>query len=167
MLDAVELMRKHRAKGVLIDTNLLVLYLVGTVNRGRILNFKRTADFTVRDYDQLVRLIKWFGKIIATPHVLSQVSDLTDLSGHELIAVRKAFKSQVEKIDEHYDASRVIVEDPSFEGFGLTDAAIASASSRGLLVLTTDTRPHLVLQTRGIDALNFNHLRLRNWGATH
>ena len=49
MLDATALIEKHRAKGVLVDTNLLVLFLVGRVNRQRILNFKRTGDFTIED----------------------------------------------------------------------------------------------------------------------
>src|SRR5271157_3903853 len=100
MLDAAELREKHRAKGVLVDTNLLVLFLVGRVNRQRILNFKRTGDFTIEDYDLLVRLIDWFGKLIATPHVLSQVSDLTDLTGSELAAIRELFKVLVENIEE-------------------------------------------------------------------
>ena len=100
MLDALGLIEKHRAKGVLVDTNLLVLYLVGTVNRQRILNFKRTGDFATEDYDLLVRLIDWFGKLIATPHVLSQVSDLTDLTGNELAEVRALFKLLVEQIEE-------------------------------------------------------------------
>lgn len=88
MLDARALIEKHRAKGVLVDTNLLVLLLVGTVNKQRIPNFKRTEDFTIEDYELLVRLINWFGKLIATPHVLSQVSDLTDLPGKERTAIR-------------------------------------------------------------------------------
>ena len=91
MLDAAALIEKHRAKGVLVDTNLLVLFLVGTVNRQRILNFKRTGDFAIEDYDLLVRLVAWFGRLISTPHVLSQVSDLTDLSGNELTAIRELF----------------------------------------------------------------------------
>jgi hypothetical protein len=44
-------------------------------------DFKRTQDFTIEDFDLVARLICWFGKLIATPHVLSQVSDLTDLPG--------------------------------------------------------------------------------------
>jgi hypothetical protein len=163
MLDAEALIVKHRAKGVLVDTNLLVLFLVGTVNRQRILNFKRTGDFTIEDYDVLVRLIDWFGKLIATPHVLSQVSDLTDLSGNELTAVREVFKALVEQIEESYDASRLLVGDPAFERFGLTDAAIATVCSRGILVLTTDVRLQLALQERDIDALNFNHIRPLAW----
>ena len=163
MLDAAALIEKHRARGVLIDTSLLVLFLVGSVSRKRILNFKRTGDFAIEDYDLLVGLIDWFGKLVATPHVLSQVSDLTDLYGTELIAVRSLFKALVEQIDESYDASLLLVGDPAFERFGLTDTAITTVCSRGILVLTTDARLQIALQERGIDALNFNHIRPLGW----
>jgi len=163
MLDAAGLIEKHRAKGVLVDTNLLVLFLVGTVNRQRILNFKRTGDFTIEDYDLLVRLIDWFGQLIATPHVLSQVSDLADLTGNELTEIRELFKVLVENIEESYDTSRLIVGDPAFRRLGLTDAAIATVCSRGVLVLTADAQLHVALQERDIDALNFNHIRPLGW----
>ena len=163
MLDAAALIEKHRAKGVLVDTNLLVLFLVGRVNRRRILNFKRTGDFTIEDYDLLARLIAWFGKLIATPHVLSQVSDLTDLTGNELTAIRELFKVLVEKVEESYDTSRLLVGDPAFKRLGLTDATIATVCSRGVLVLTADAELHVALQERAIDALNFNHIRPLGW----
>ena len=163
MLDAPALIEKHRAKGVLVDTNLLVLFLVGTVNRKRIANFKRTSDFTIEDYDLLERLIVWFGKLITTPHVLSQVSDLTDLAGRELAAVRGSFQLLVERAEERYDASKFLVRDNCFTAFGLTDTAIVSLCSRGILVLTTDAQLHWGLVSRGFDALNFNHLRPLAW----
>jgi hypothetical protein len=140
-----------------------VLFLVGTLNRQRILNFKRTSDFVIADYDLLVRLIAWFGKIVATPHVLNQVSDLTDLSGKESAAIRELFRSLVEQVEESYDASRLLVTDPLFKRFGLADAAIATVCSRGSLVLTTDVQLYVALQERGIDAVNFNHLRPLGW----
>ena len=59
MLDARGLIGKHRAKGVLVDTNLLVLFLAGTVNRQRIANFKRIGGFSIEDYELLVGLIRW------------------------------------------------------------------------------------------------------------
>src|ERR1035437_10133139 len=163
MLDAKGLIEKHRAKGVLVDTNLLVLLLVGTVNRQRIRNFKRTGDFTPADYDLLVHLIDWFGRLIATPHVLSQVSDLTDLSGKELVAIRERFNVLVENIAESYDTSRTLVADPLFKRLGLADAAIATVCSRGILVLTADVQLQIALQERDIDALNFNHIRPLGW----
>lgn len=120
MLDAGALIEKHRSKGVLVDANLLVLFLVGRLSRRRILEFKRTQNFTIEDFDPLSNLINWFGKLVATPHVLSQVSDLTD-------------------------------------------AAIATVCSRGVLVLTADLNLQLALQRRGADALNFNHVRTLGW----
>jgi hypothetical protein len=87
-LDARSLIEKHRGKGALVDTNLLVLYLVGTLNRRKITEFKRTSNFEISDFDLLSRLIKWFGRLIATPHVLSQVSDLADLPGKDLLVIR-------------------------------------------------------------------------------
>jgi hypothetical protein len=163
MPDAAALIEKHRAKGVLVDTNLLVLFLVGKVSRKRILNFKRTGDFTIEDFDLLVRLIGWFGKLIATPHVLSQVSDLTDLTGDELTEIRELFKVLVENIEESYDTSRPLVGDPVFRRLGLTDAAIATVCSRRVLVLTADVQLYVALQERDIDALNFNHIRPLGW----
>ena len=95
--------------------------------------------------------------------MLSQVSDLADLSGHELVAVREASRQMVERVDERFDASRIVVADATFKRFGLTDAALATVSSRGLLVLTADTHLHRALQERDIDSLNFNHVRLLGW----
>jgi hypothetical protein len=163
MLDAGALIQKHRAKGALVDANLLVLLLVGAVNKRRIQNFKRTENFTVEDFDLLTRLIDWFGKLFATPHVLSQASDLTDLHGKELLQVRRTFKLIVDQIEESYDPSRTLVLDPMFERLGLADAAIATVCSRGVLVLTADLELQLEVQRRGADALNFNHVRLLEW----
>jgi hypothetical protein len=163
MLDAVALIEKHQAKGVLVDANLLVLLLVGAVNKRRILQFKRTQSFTIEDFEPLVCLINGFGKLISTPHVLSQVSDLADLSGKEQREIRQMFKSLVVELIEEYDTGQVLVADPLFERLGLADAAIAAVCSRGILVLTTDVELQLALQRRGADALNFNHVRMSAW----
>jgi hypothetical protein len=163
MLDAAALIKKYQSKGVLVDSNLLVLFLVGTVNRRRILDFKRTQSFTIEDFDLLADLIGWFGRLIATPHVLTQVSDLADLRGKERREIRQLFRAVVEQIEEPYDQSRALVADPLFERLGLTDTAIATVCCRGILVLTADVHLQLAIQRRGADALNFNHVRQLSW----
>ncbi len=165
-LDSRGLLDKHKGRGVFVDTNLLVLFLVGSVNRRRILNFKRTQNFDVGDFDLLLRLINWLGpRLVSTPHVMSQVSDLTDLPGKELHEVRRLFCAAVETIEEIYDPSRGIVEDALFARLGLADAAIASACSKGILVLTSDLKLHLALEERELDTLNFNHVRALEWAS--
>ena len=95
--------------------------------------------------------------------MLSEVSDLTDLTGSELTQIRELFKVLVENVEESYDASRLIVGDPAFKRLGLTDAAIATVCSRRVLVLTTDAQLQVALHERDIDALNFNHIRPLGW----
>ena len=51
------LVKKHRANGLLLDTNLLVLFLVGRANKRRIADFKRTQAYTVEDYELLESLV--------------------------------------------------------------------------------------------------------------
>ena len=49
-----------------------------------------------------------------------------------------------------------------FERFGLTDAAIATVCSLGILVVTDDLALQREVQQGGADALNFNHARMLN-----
>jgi hypothetical protein len=117
----------------------LVLYIVGLVNRKRIATFKRTQSFTVEDFDFLVRIVKHLcPRIVSTPHVLSQVSDLTDLSGPELRRSRILLRMLVERMDEQYDSSKELVTHPLFSRLGLGDAGIATVRAREILVLTSD-----------------------------
>ena len=163
MLDAAGLIEKHRAKGALIDANLLVLYLVGKTNKRRSRDSTPGDDFVIEDLDLLERLIGYLGKVITTPHILTEVSNLAKLHGKELSAFRQGYKVHVEQMDEFYDESRAVVADTAFMPLGLTDAAIAMLQRRKLLVLTVDLDLYLTLQQRGVDTANFNHLRGPNW----
>lgn len=72
-----------RRNGLLVDTNLLVLFTVGLVNRNRIKTHKRTSKYNEDDYDLLVRALGKIQPLYTVPHVLAEVSNLIDLSGEE------------------------------------------------------------------------------------
>ena len=164
MLDVPGLLRKHRGKGVLVDANLLVLLLVGTVNRRRLGDFKRTQSFTAEDFDLLRKLIAHLGpRMLATPHVLSQVSDLTDLKGRELLQAREVMKALVRKMEETYHPALDLVEHPLFTRFGRADAAVAAIHHTGALILTADLDLYIGLQRLKIESLNFHHIRMSGW----
>jgi hypothetical protein len=52
---------------LLIDTNLLVLFALGTVNRKRIETFKRTRQYAEADFDLLLRLLDHTGQVYSLP----------------------------------------------------------------------------------------------------
>ena len=86
--------------GILVDTNLLVLFVVGTMNRNRIKGFKRTRQYTRSDYDLLVRVLAQFDARYTLAHVLAEVSNLTDLSGEERLAARRVVKETISILSE-------------------------------------------------------------------
>src|SRR5205823_5758694 len=114
----------------------------------------------IADFDLLIALIAHLGpRLLTTPHLLSQVSDLTDLKGPELFQARALLKRLIENADEHFDAAKGLVAHTMFQRLGLADAGIAATQSTGVLILTVDLDLYLALQERGIESLNFHHLR--------
>lgn len=163
--DHVEaLVAKYCARGVLVDTNLLLLYCIGSHNRGLIPGFKRTARYTQGDFVILDRFLASFSRIITTPNILTEVSNLSGgLTGDVLLRFRSDFRNRIELLDESYCSSRAASADRHFARLGLTDAAIVTACKENHLVLTDDFPLAQVLQSRGVDVVNFNYIRV--WAA--
>lgn len=163
-MDLVGLLQKHRHIGLLIDSNLLLLFLVGTIGRNRITTFKRTQKYSLEDFELLERLISTFSRIVTTPQILTEVSNLGGaLSGKELVSFRSTLKSQVEVMDERFIEARRITGDGSFARLGITDAAIVLLSNDGPLVLTDDLDLYVAIANRRFDVVNFNHIRPASW----
>ena len=151
--------------GLLIDTNLLVLFVVGTVNRGRIETFKRTRQYTRSDYDLLLRVLSGFERQYTVAHVMAEVSNLTDLSGPERQRARLVLRKTIELMEEPPMPSQQAAGDRLYEPLGLVDAAISAvARAHNCTVLTDDLDLYLRLSHDKVPAVNFTHLRTQSWG---
>ena len=56
-------------------------------------------------------------------------------------------------------SAKLVVADSAFGRMGFADAAVALASESPVLVLTDDLALSVALTQRGVDTINFNHLR--------
>lgn len=158
--EIVRLVQKYRSRGVLVDTNLLLLYCVGKYEPDRIARFKRSSGFTADDYDLLVALLSNFQRIIATPNILTEVSNLLGQLGEPAkTACLSVFAEEIAIIDEQYIPSDTVAQTEVYRRLGLTDAGIHSLAQGNYLVLTEDVALDCSLRTTGVDVLNLNHLR--------
>jgi hypothetical protein len=156
------LLSRFRGREVLIDTNILLLYFVGSFNPSLIETFKRTrtAGFTAEDFELLVRCLQRFRSIVTTPNILTEVSNFISQIGEPYrTGVRPFFAQAVRLITEQYVTSGEATEHPAFVRFGLTDAVIKRIAEGEVLVLTDDFRLAQYLQSSGLHVVNFNHLR--------
>jgi rRNA-processing protein FCF1 len=146
--------------GLPVDTNLLVLFMIGTVNRARIETFKRTSRYTARDFGLLRRVIAKFSKLHTVAHILAEVSNLTDLHGMELARARRVLKVAISSLDKAVMPSIQAAEDPLYSSLGLVDAAIgAVARAHDCTVLTDDLDLYVRLGRDRVNVINFRHLR--------
>lgn len=167
MSDAVTaIVQKHRQAGILVDSNLLLLYLVGGFDRTAIAGFKRLQAYEVADYDLLCRLLSYFDRIIVTPNILTEVSNL---AGHLRQDVREAFfmwlavRLATSEVAERYIESNRASARTDFRRLGLTDMAIGVVAASNVPVLTDDVNLYLHLTAHKADVLNFNHIRFSSW----
>lgn len=155
---------QYRQKGILVDTNILLLWFVGTVNRSRISKFNRTEKFIPEDYDTLLQILSFFQKIVTTPNILTEVNSLLNQLGEpERSQCLTIFAQGIARLDEFYLESINVANTDNFAKFGLTDCAIVNLSRDRYLVLTDDLKLANYLQREGIDTINFNNIRTYGW----
>jgi len=160
MVEWVPFLQNARINGILIDSNLLVLLIVGAVNRERIARFKRTSKYTSSDYDLLLGLLSDFPLWCTVPHVLTEVSNLTDLYGPELVSARRLLQQQITVLEEIPVTSSDACGVECYERLGLTDAGIELvAQHRQYSVLTDDFNLYVALQQTGASVGHFTYLR--------
>lgn len=158
------LLDKYRRSGVLVDTNILLAYFVGTFDRALIPKFKRTSAFTVEDYETIVAVLEFFEIRVTTPNILTEVSNLTGhLKDDRRGDYMNTFALGMTLLKEYYTPSQELSEKSVFKKFGLTDASIMTLAKDKYLVFTDDLPLYHYLANNGIDALNFNHIRMYNW----
>lgn len=148
---------------IVVDSNLLLLLILGSFDENLIGTFKRLAMFTLDDFHALQHLVSKFRTIRVTPHILTEVSNLANsLPEREKRSWSEYFRKWItNELQEQQFAAVQLVKSESFLLFGITDAALAE-SSRDVFIVTVDNRLASYLQSQELRVLNFNHLR-QSW----
>jgi len=152
----LKLIQKYKQKGLLVDTNILLLYIVGIVNVDLIRNFSRTANFTENDFYLVEKFINFFDVNITTPHILTEVSDLLG----NRIELQLALGKYIELIEEKFLESKQITRTKTFLQFGLADTAITETAKNSYMVVTDDNPLFGYLTNQKIDAVNLDQIRM-------
>ena len=159
--------------GWFVDTNLLVLLVVGATGRDLIPKHRRLRQFVTSDYDLLISLIgsaKSFGRrtdsvkggsVLVTPNTLTEASNL--LEQHRDPERTRFFDTLRILIKENREVivrSVAASSNSAFSRLGLTDAVLVEAASAETPVITVDLNLfHAVAKRDHSAAVNFTHCR--------
>ncbi len=149
----------HRQHGLLLDTNLLLILIAGSVEPGLIQVFQHTKEYSIVDYQLLLHFSRCFDRLVTTPNILTEVSNL----GYKLPKGRRdaffdVLKKMIPEWSEHYKASGEIVQEPAFVELGLTDAGLFRLKTLKCLILTADGRLRYWLGASDVPCLSFDEL---------
>lgn len=151
---------RYRSTGILIDTNILLLLIVGSYKRELVGRHKRTIPFLPRDYDLLVRLVGGFDKILTTHAIMCEVSNLASpIADPDRTGILATLRAFVGAVQEHTISSIDACECESFLKIGITDSGILELAKTDIPVLTDDGVLANFIQASGATAFNFHHLR--------
>ena len=147
--------------GYFIDTNLLVLLVVGSVGRNLIEKHRRLSAYTAEDYEILIKLLGRVERVYVMPNTLTETSNL--LAQHRDPERSRFFdrlRYIIHESKEVVVASEVASSNRVFNRLGLTDAALLEAISPETPLVTVDLKLYLAANAGGQEtALNFAHYR--------
>ncbi len=148
-------------KGYFLDSNLLVLLVVGSESRELISKHRRLQDYSAEDYDILCEFLETAKKLFVTPNTLTETSNLLGQHGEpERFALMARLQYLICKSQEITIASKEASANRNFQRLGLTDAVLLEAVTEETPVLTVDFSLYLAAIASGEErAINFNPYR--------
>jgi hypothetical protein len=154
-----KIVAKHARRGLLLDSNLFVVYCVGSIDPARIQQEKVTRHYNSNDFRILDYFIRRFAHLLTTPNIMTEVSNLSGhLRGDMRAVVRTALRENVVQVlREEYVSTNDAVQNQSFVHFGLTDAAINVQGQAGNLTLTDDLDLSILLHRQGSDCIHYTN----------
>ena len=111
----------------------------------------------------LQEMLKIAPKVVTTPHILTEVSNLLgQLRRDERNSYFAVFAQGITVLEELHPLSVDIAKMEEFRRFGITDAGLIALAQQHLII-TADVPLSNYLATAGVDVLNFNQIRAMHW----
>jgi hypothetical protein len=153
------LLSESKERMLLLDSNLLLLWITARFDLRLLVTFKRVQMFTQADALLLAWIIDQFKSVVTTTHVVTEVSNLGNSFSSQTrlgwFALLSEFSSRT---FEETHTLNALAGRAEFIRFGVTDCALSSLSGK-YQVLTTDHRFSNYANAAGASVLNFNDLR--------
>ena len=151
----------NKARQILIDTNLLVLFIVGITDPKLIELHKKTKNFEIEDFEMLNNFMGAYQKVLVTPHILTETSNLISyIQDPYKTSLMRTLKNFTLRVEEKIEASSNVAEHQTFLRLGLADAGILSQLDQSVDMVTADLQLYLSASRLHPErAMNFNHLR--------
>lgn len=126
---------------IIIDSNSLVVLLLGNMNPNLVSKHRRTSIYDKEDYFNLLRVIKSYKNLLVIPNIWTEVDNLlNNFSGNYRYEYVKVISELIKETSEKYLESKIIVSKDYFSSIGLTDSLILELGKNCEFIITSDSK---------------------------
>ena len=151
---------------VLIDTNSLLVLIIGLIDKKQITTHKRTSVFEEEDFETLLTYISDLGKLVVLPNIWTEVDNLLNgFSGDLKWNYVKTLKRVTSQSTEKYLSTFSALERLEFWDLGLTDTLLLQVANQCELLITSDSKLADYAKAMNVNTLDLveqRNIRLRN-----
>jgi predicted nucleic acid-binding protein len=140
-----------------LDTQLLLLLIVGTASPAYIARHRRLQDYSETDFAMLVTLITSTPEIVVTPNTLTETSNLARyIAEPARTHICELLRVVGKAVIECYRESALAVEREEFIRLGLADAVLLDLADQSHTLVTADGELYFAAVSQGLNALYFS-----------
>jgi len=145
---------------LLLDTNVLVLWIAGSIDPSLVGQHRRLREFDDLDLEIINALALQSADHVSTPHVLAETSNFLGSGPQEMVkGGGAALTGYIGFLSEIHIPAKTIASTPAMVALGLTDAGILQLADEKTCVVSMDFHLCNRLSQRGVQATNPRHLR--------
>lgn len=146
---------------LLLDTNVLVLWIVGNINPTLIGQHRRLREFDGEDLEIVNALALQSEDHISTPHVLAETSNFIGSGLQEMVkGGGTALTDYIGFLNEIHIPAQIIAATPAMMSLGLTDSGVLHLADENTCVISMDFHLCNRLSQKGVQAINPRNFRV-------
>lgn len=126
---------------IIIDSNSLLVFLLGLINPSLINKHSRTSIYDEQDFYILIDVIKDIKSLVVLPNIWTEVDNLLNkFTGNYKSQYIQKITKTIKETSEKYIESQTIENNYAFYDLGLTDTLILEFAKDCELLITSDSQ---------------------------
>ena len=124
----------------LIDTNALVVLIIGLIDPKLINKHKRTSIYEEKDFEDLISFVGDFNELVVLPNVWTEVDNLlNNFKGNRKTEYIDKITQTIKLTTEKKLKTKTATESETFYDLGITDSLLFEYSKKCELLITSDS----------------------------
>jgi rRNA-processing protein FCF1 len=150
--------------GVVVDTNLFVLLLVGRYDLSKLERFRATRKYDSKIFHLLERLVSRFSRAFTTAHIVTEVDNLSrQVDKQEWRGISQTLAGMISSLSEVNFRSEELIAQSVHPIIGITDCSVVELAIRDMLIVTDDLPLTIQLERRRLAVINLSrYIATRN-----